>query len=330
VDPNTAEISVTFDRDMDRGGFSWTGGGAFHPKSPEGATPVWKDKRTCVLPVQLTKAAFYRVGINSSSFQNFRSEQGVPAETTAIYFATVGADKSVINHVRAPKIRKSNPEIGATDVDPRLGVLTVTFNMPMAAGFSWTGDGPSYPKSPEGEKPRWSADGKTCTLPVTLEPGTHYELGLNSVSHKNFSSKWGVPLEPVVFTFTTAGDAPAARAAGGDLGTKGTTPRIVKMVPENGDKKVDPSLTEIQVTFDRPMGKGFSWTGGGKDFPTVPEGQKPTWSADGMTATLPVSLKPNASYRLGLNSPSFKNFASADGVPLEPVVYKFHTSPVSK
>ncbi|HEY2892716.1 MAG TPA: M56 family metallopeptidase, partial [Pirellulales bacterium] len=164
VDPGTAEISVTFDRDMDRGGFSWTGGGAFHPNSPEGATPVWKDKRTCVLPVQLTKAAFYRVGINSSSFQNFRSEQGVPAETTAIYFATVGADKSVINHVRAPKIRKSNPEIGATDVDPRLGVLTVTFNMPMAAGFSWTGDGPSYPKSPEGEKPRWSPDGKTCTL----------------------------------------------------------------------------------------------------------------------------------------------------------------------
>jgi hypothetical protein len=36
-------------------------------------------------------------------------------------------------------------------------------------------------------------------------------------------------------------------------------------------------------------------------------------------------LKPNAQYRLGLNSPSFKNFQSAGGVPLEPVVYTFKT-----
>ena len=103
--------------------------------------------------------------------------------------------------------------------------------------------------------------------------------------------------------------------------------RIVNMLPKNGSKKVDPSLTEIKVTFDRPMGQGFSWTGGGAEFPTIPEGQKPSWSADRMTATLPVTLKPNASYRLGLNSPSFKNFASADGVPLEPVVYKFRNEP---
>jgi beta-lactamase regulating signal transducer with metallopeptidase domain len=330
VDPATTEISVTFDRDMDVGGYSWTGGGEFYPKSPEGTTPVWKDKRTCVLPVQLKREAFYRVGINASSFQNFRSELGVPAETTAIYFATKGAKGGALNHVRVPKIVKSTPENGATDVDPRLGVLTVTFNMPMDAGFSWTGSGPTYPPTPEGEKPRWSADRKTCTLPVKLVPGTRYELGLNSFQHKNFSSKWGVPLEPVEFTFKTAGEAPAGSTAASDKDTKEGPPRIVKMIPKNGNKKVDPSLTEIKVTFDRPMAGGFSWTGGGEEFPTIPEGQKPRWSEDRMTATLPITLKPSASYRLGLNSPSFKNFASADGVPLEPVVYKFHTSPGSK
>src|SRR4029079_5837311 len=90
VDPASTEISVTFDRDMDVGGYSWTGGGEFFPKSPEGSTAVWQDKRACVLPVQLKREAFYRVGINASSFQNFRSELGVPAETTAIYFATKG------------------------------------------------------------------------------------------------------------------------------------------------------------------------------------------------------------------------------------------------
>ena len=103
------KISVTFDRDMDVGGFSWTGGGPFYPKSPEGATPVWKDKRTCVLPVELKRAAFYRVGINSSSFQNFRrAVLGVPAETTAIYFETEGAKGGMLNRVRVPKIVKND------------------------------------------------------------------------------------------------------------------------------------------------------------------------------------------------------------------------------
>jgi hypothetical protein len=99
------------------------------------------------------------------------------------------------------------------------------------------------------------------------------------------------------------------------------------MSPENGAKDVDPGITEIVVTFDRPMAGGFSWTGGGENFPTIPAGQKPSWSADKKTCKLPVALKPNWQYRLGLNSVSFKNFASAGGVPLEPVVNEFRTSP---
>jgi hypothetical protein len=67
--------------------------------------------------------------------------------------------------------------------------------------------------------------------------------------------------------------------------------------------------------------------GGGEQYPTVPDGEKPSWSADRKTCTLPVALKPNWQYRFGLNSRSFKNFASAERVPLEPVVYEFRTSP---
>jgi beta-lactamase regulating signal transducer with metallopeptidase domain len=326
VDPAITEISVTFDRDMDVGGYSWTGAGPDHPPTPEGESAVWTDKRTCVLPVQLEKGKFYRVGINSSSHQNFRSAMGVPAETTAIYFATKGAPRGVAARTRVPKIVKSTPEIGATDVDPRLGLISVTFNMPMdTGGFSWTGGGPSFPTIPDGQKPRWSRDGKTCTLPVKLAPGKHYELGLNNVSHKNFGSKWGVPLEPVHFEFTTAGDAMEDAADANDA--TGKAPRIVKMIPENGATDVDPSLKAIRVTFNRPMAAGFSWTGGGEKFPTIPDGKKPRWSDDRKTCVLPVSLKPDWEYRLGLNSPSFKNFASADGVPLEPVIYEFRTSP---
>jgi len=38
-----------------------------------------------------------------------------------------------------------------------------------------------------------------------------------------------------------------------------------------------------------------------------------------------VQLEPNHSYRLGLNSPSHRNFQSAGGIPLDPVVYTFKT-----
>jgi beta-lactamase regulating signal transducer with metallopeptidase domain len=328
VDPSLKEISVTFDRDMDVTGYSWTGGGEFYPEMPDGATPVWIDKRTCVLPVRLKKGAFYRVGINSTSYQNFKSALGVPAPTSAIYFATEGASRAVASRVRVPKVVEMEPENGATDVDPGVKALRVKFDISMNTdGFSWTGGGPTFPKIPNGQKPRWLRDGKTCVLPVQLELGKKYELGLNSFSHKNFTSKWGVPLEPVRYTFQTSGDAPQRAESRPE---PGQPPQIVKMVPENGADNVDPSLREITVMFDRPMAEGFSWTGGGENFPTIPQGKKPNWSRDRKTCTLPVELKPNWQYRLGLNSPSFKNFASADGIPLEPVVYEFKTSPANQ
>jgi hypothetical protein len=91
------------------------------------------------------------------------------------------------------------------DVDPETKALRVTFDMPMEGGMSWTGGGPHFPSGPDGKKASWSKDAKTCTLPVVLESGHDYELGLNSLSHINFQSKWGVPLAPVVYRFGTRG-----------------------------------------------------------------------------------------------------------------------------
>jgi hypothetical protein len=268
------------------------------------------------------------VGINSKSYHNFKSAIGVPAETSAVYFATKGANRAVANRVRVPKVAKLVPENGAAEVDPATKAIRVTFDMPMSIdGFSFTGGGPSFPGTGT-ELPRWLKDGKTCVLPVKLQPGSQYQLGLNSIFHTNFNSKWGVPLAPVRWTFSTSGEAPTASdAADADALDPAGPPRIVKMVPENGASDVDPILAKIEVTFDRPMARGFSWTGGGEQYPTVPDGEKPSWSADRKTCTLPVALKPNWQYRFGLNSRSFKNFASAERVPLEPVVYEFRTSP---
>lgn len=202
VDPGLKEITVTFDRDM-ANGMSWTGGPPEFPPLDDSRMAKWKDKRTCVLPVKLAKGEYYRVGINSSMHTNFKSATGVAALPSSIAFTTKGASKEVESQLRAPEIVKLEPNNGAMDVDPQTDGLKVTFNTPMSAGASWTGGGSSFPKIPDGKQPVWSDDGLTCTLPVTLEPGHDYQLGLNSQSHINFQSKGGVPLKPVVYRFRT-------------------------------------------------------------------------------------------------------------------------------
>lgn len=202
VDPELKYITVAFDQDMGEG-FSFTGGGPEFPAVPEGKGPVWKDRRTCVLPVQLAKGRYYRVGVNSKSFQNFRSAAGLPVPPSAIFFTTRGANDELKNRVRIPAIVSIAPGNGAKDVDPGITEIRVVFDLPMAAGFSWTGGGPTFPEVPKGRKPFWTDDGRTCVLPVHLKPNWSYSLGLNSVSHNNFQSKWGVPLEPVPYNFST-------------------------------------------------------------------------------------------------------------------------------
>lgn len=202
VDPATTSITVTFDRDMGTG-MSWTGGGPTFPPILEGAKAQWKDLRTCVLPVKLQPAAYYRVGINSTSFRNFRAKSGTPADTSAIYFTTQGASEELTARVRKPAIVSITPAQNATDVDPATTSIVVMFDTPMGEGFSWTGAGPHYPTIPEGQRPIWSSDHKSCTLPVKLQANWDYALGLNSPSYKNFQSAAGIPLDPVQLTFKT-------------------------------------------------------------------------------------------------------------------------------
>jgi beta-lactamase regulating signal transducer with metallopeptidase domain len=204
IDQSLKEITVTFDRDMDKRGMSWTGGGPEFPPIDDSRKAAWKDARTCVLPVKLEPGAFYRVGINSTSHKNFRGADGTPAPPSVIYFTTKGATAEVEGKLRVPKIVSLEPKNGATDVDPKTETLRVTFDVPMGEGMSWTGGGPSFPPTPEGKKASWSSDGLTCTVPAALEPGKDYQLGINSLNHINFQSKWGVPAAPVVYKFRTA------------------------------------------------------------------------------------------------------------------------------
>src|SRR5579872_1226894 len=48
---------------------------------------------------------------------------------------------------------------------------------------------------------------------------------------------------------------------------KSAPPKILFTKPADGATDVDPGLAEITVTFDQEMGEGFSWTGGGPEYP---------------------------------------------------------------
>lgn len=203
VDPNLEAIEVIFDRDMAEG-FSWTGGGRNHPALREGATPHWRDRRTCVYPVSLQPGTFYRVGINwGTQYSNFRSAAGVPTETRTIQFTTRGASEEETAKLAVPDIVSMDPPNGATDVDPTRTELSVTFSVPMGPGYSFTGGGENYPRNAPENPARWSDDGRTIHLSVELKPNWDYVLGINSFDFKNFSSAHGVPAEPVVWRFST-------------------------------------------------------------------------------------------------------------------------------
>ena len=216
-----------------------------------------------------------------------------------------------------PRIIATSPRIAETEVNPATTEITVTFDRDMQEGFSWTGGGPEFPASPNGQKAQWR-DKRTCVLPVQLQVGHYYRVGINSTSFQNFRSAEGVAAKPSAIYFTTQGASEA-------LKRQVSKPQIVSLTPVNGARDVDPGLTELRVTFNVAMGEGFSWTGGGPEFPTIAEGKKPYWIEDHKTCVLPVRLNPGSQYRLGLNSPSHKNFQSAGGVPLDPVTYSFKT-----
>lgn len=202
VDAALAEVTVVFDRDMAKG-MSWTGDPALFPSVDKSREARWADARTCVLPVKLEQGKFYRLGINSTSRQNFRSAGGAPVAASAIYFVTAGATREIEERLTVPAVVSLDPQREAADVDPKTTSLKVTFNVPMAEGMSWVGGGALFPKLPQDKKASWSEDRLTCTLPVALEPSHEYELGLNSASFNNFQSRWGVPLEPVIYKFHT-------------------------------------------------------------------------------------------------------------------------------
>ena len=124
-----------------------------------------------------------------------------------------------------PVVVKTVPMAGATDVDPTLTEIKVTYSKAMQDGsWSWSTWGEeNYPETTG--QPHYLRDARTCVLPVKLQPNKFYAIWLNSDKFKNFKDASGRPAVPYLLTFTTAegGEArsTAATPASGEADVKG-------------------------------------------------------------------------------------------------------------
>lgn len=105
-----------------------------------------------------------------------------------------------------------------------------------------------------------------------------------------------------------------------------TIPRVVSTYPENMSQDVDPSITEISVTFNEEMKDG-NWSWVYEDENKFPQMIGQAYYTDNYTKNiLPVKLEPNKEYVIWINSSKFQNFKDKSGNPSFPFRFTFKTS----
>lgn len=100
---------------------------------------------------------------------------------------------------------KTEPQAGLRNVDPDITEIKVTYSKKMLdKSWSWGQiSDETFPQT--AGQPRYLPDGKTCVLPVKLEPGRTYVLQLNALDGKfaNFKDKQKQPAVAYLLVFET-------------------------------------------------------------------------------------------------------------------------------
>ncbi len=104
-----------------------------------------------------------------------------------------------------------------------------------------------------------------------------------------------------------------------------SAPNVIATFPPNDSTDVDPSITEISVTFNEEMQDGnWSWAYTDKNrFPEM--SGDPKYSEHNTKNTLPVKLEPNKEYEIWINSQKFSNFKDKSGNSAVPFKLVFKT-----
>ena len=116
----------------------------------------------------------------------------------------LAADEISIPDDLPPVVLSVEPAVGAVDVDPAIKEIRVTFSKKMTdKSWSWpTGNKYAEPKV-EGGEIHFERDGRTCVMPVKLEPGKTYVVGVNSERFRGFRDTQGHPALPYLIVFRT-------------------------------------------------------------------------------------------------------------------------------
>lgn len=101
-------------------------------------------------------------------------------------------------------------------------------------------------------------------------------------------------------------------------------PRVTAIAPfNNGAQDVDPGVTQVTVTFDKPLNvKNYSFSFGETGKEHYPIEKVIGFNEAGTAITLQVKLKPDWEYEFVVTGQSFR---SKDGYPLKPYTVKFKT-----
>ncbi len=111
------------------------------------------------------------------------------------------------------------------------------------------------------------------------------------------------------------------------MSAKHAAPQIVRTSPRIYDDRVDPKLSAISVTFDRPMmDHSWSFWPAGRDDEMFPEiVAQASYDRARRTCSLPVKLPPGSVYWVWLNSPIHKYFMTERYARATPRVLLFAT-----
>ena len=106
-----------------------------------------------------------------------------------------------------PSVVKTVPPAGATEVDPNLKEISVTFSKEMTDG-NWsiptTTPKENFPEDVEsGAKIHYLPDKRTCVMPVKLQPGRTYVIWFNHGQYLNFRDAQHNSAIPYLLVFET-------------------------------------------------------------------------------------------------------------------------------
>jgi RNA polymerase sigma-70 factor (ECF subfamily) len=106
---------------------------------------------------------------------------------------------------------------------------------------------------------------------------------------------------------------------------KSMPPSVVKTIPEAGSANVDPSLTEIRVTFSKDMMTERMWSVCQISKETFPQVGDIHYASDKRTCVVPVKLEPGKTYVLWFNRGQFNSFRDTRNNPSVPYMLVFET-----